>query len=240
MACSSCQEDGSTRAPDPWSRRRPQARRTVPPGALRPGAPIVCRSTVTQTRPSATTMPCGLPPTSIVFDALAGRGVDARDGAVAAVRDPDGAGADGDSGQEPARPGSSWSRPGCSGRCGRRRRRSVSATQTPPARARSPLGPWPTVIGVSSPVGSTRVTVLASLSVTQMASAADGDGCRARVRIDVLHDAAACRVEPREDARGRGHPDGLPERRHRARAARHDVADLDRFARRCRTADRYA
>ena len=93
-------------------------------------------------------------------------GVDAADGAVAAVRDPDRARADGDPGRSlptgivvvTARVLGSM-------------RTTVSslllATQTPPAPSAIADGLPPTVIGVSNPVGSTRVTVPASLSATQ-------------------------------------------------------------------------
>ena len=40
-----------------------------------------------------------------------------------------------------------------------------SATHTPPSPTATPLGPFPTAMGVSSPVGSTRVTLSAWLSV---------------------------------------------------------------------------
>ena len=52
---------------------------------------------------------------------------------------------------------------------------TVSATHTPPSPTAIPLGPLPTAIGVVRPVGSTRVTLSAVLSVTHDRAGAQGD-----------------------------------------------------------------
>ena len=122
------------------------------------GTPVAAREatafwTVTHTRPVEITTPCGLPPTWIVVS----RGV-----AVAAsmrvtvppptVGDPDRAAADCDAdGLAPT--GTVFVADRVPGSMRTTLSSSVSATQTAPAPTAMPLGPWPTVIGVSRPVG---------------------------------------------------------------------------------------
>ena len=148
-------------------------RRTVPPGRAVAGrrSPADRRSPRLGSR--ATTMPCGLPPTLDRLGLLAPCGVDPGDGAVAAVRDPDGARPDGDA--DRARPtGIVVVTARVAGSMRTTASSSESATQTRACAGRDRRsGRGRPAIGVSSPVGSTRVTVFASLSVTQTAPAAD-------------------------------------------------------------------
>ena len=185
-------------------------------------------------------MLCGLPPTAIVSGLLPPCGsmrVTVPSPLFATQTEP---GADGDSDGIPPDRDRRRHRPACSGRCGRRASSSESATQTPPAPSAIAAGPWPTGIVVSSPVGSTRVTVFASPSVNQTASAPTATAVGPAFGSIVLTTTARARVKSRQEAPGRGHPDGLPDRRHRTRPTRRDVADLDPLPNRYRTADRYA
>ena len=131
---------------------------------------IACRSTVTQTFPSSTTTPCGLPPTSIGFMGLAvaaSMRLMVPSPLFATHTDPMPTAIP--TGSVPT--GIEVVTASVTGSMRVTESPSESATHTPPSPTAIALGPSPTVIGVRSPVGSIRVTVFASLSATQTAPA---------------------------------------------------------------------
>ena len=141
----------------------------VPPWPASAGSAVL-GWTLAQIRFAATTIPCGLPPTSIVFTRLpvmwsirvtVPSPLPATQTEPSPIATPVGARPTGTVAVTARVVGSM--RTTASSR--------VSATQTPSAPTAMPLGPWPTGIGVCSPVGSILVTVLASLSVTHTAPA---------------------------------------------------------------------
>ena len=98
------------------------------------------------------------------------------------------------------------------------------AARRPP---RSPVGPLPTAIGVTTPVGSTRTTLLASLSVSHTApsrSTAIPDGL-ALGSTAALATVPVVGVRARQQPARRRNPDRVALGRDRTGAAGDDVAD---------------
>ena len=144
--------------------------RAVPPSAATSVAGIVSASTVTQARPLATAIACGLPPTAIVAIFLSVTGsmrVTVPSPLFATHTEP--APSETPVGECPT--GIVAVTAFVLGSIRTISSSSVSATHTPPSPTAIPLGPWPTASDLTKPVGSTRVTLLASASVTHTASA---------------------------------------------------------------------
>ena len=155
--------------PGPWNSNQSwDSIRSVPPPDATSLGLIVCASTVTQTRPPAIAIDCGLPPTAIVASTLRCAGsirVTVPSPLFATHTEP--APTATPAGERPT--GIVVVTAEVSGSIRTTVPSSESATHTPPSPTAIPVGPLPTAIGVSSPVGSTRVTLLPSLSVTHVA-----------------------------------------------------------------------
>ena len=156
---------------------------------------------------------------------LAARGVDASNRAVTAVRDPDGARADGDPGRR--LPDRDRRRHGSRARIDAND--SVVESVDGPHFAGADRDRGRTVADRDRRQQSRRVNPRDRVGVAVRDPhriCPQCDGYWAGVRIDRLNDPARARVEPREKAGGRGNPHRVPERGCRARPTGHDVADL--------------
>ena len=188
---------------------------------------IVCASSVTHTRPSATVIACGLPPTGIVATTLLVSGsmrVTVPSPLLATQTEP--APTATPLGERPTGIVSVTEREPGSIRV--TLLSSESATHTPPSPTAIPVGPLPTAIGVMQPGRVDARDVVGLIVGDPDGAVADVDGGRARVRIDPLNRPRCRRVKARKQPGGRGDPDRVAARGDRGRPARVDVPDPHR------------
>src|SRR4051794_17389184 len=215
-------------------------RRAVPPAPASLARLIAGASTVTQARPPAIAIACGLPPTLIVDTPRRAAGsirVTVPSPLSATQTEP--APNVTPVGDSPT--GIVAVTDLVSGSIRMTVLSPVSATQTAPSPTAMPLGPWPTESAVTRPVESTRVTLSASLSVSQTPSAPTASPAGPAFGSTWPTTRTGPGVQASQLARIRRDPERLAARRERRRASRHDVADgcgsRDRVERRVNAVD---